>query len=59
MAARNEAEAFAASLAAARRMAEEGILTPDELERAVFLLKQRHGIKDGSPLVRIMLIQAP
>ena len=39
--------------------AESRILTPDELERAVFLLKQRHGIKDCSSLVRIVLIQAP
>ena len=59
MAKRNEAEACAASLAIAKRMAEEGILTREELGKAEILLKQKHGIKDDSPLVRIVLIQAP
>lgn len=59
MSARNEAEAYVASLALAKAMAREGILTPEELAKAESLLKQRHGIKDGSALVRIMLIQCP
>ena len=48
-----------ASLSFAKAMAREGILTPEELERADSLLKQKHGIKDSSALVRIMLIQSP
>ena len=59
MPARSEAEAYAASLSLAKAMAKEGILTPDELEKAESLLKQKHGIKDSSALVRIMLIQSP
>ena len=59
MPARSEAEAYVASLSLAKAMAKEGILTPDELEKAESLLKQRHGIKDSSALVRIMLIQSP
>ena len=59
MPARSEAEAYAASLSLAEAMAKEGILTPDELEKAESLLKQKHGIKDSSALVRIMLIQSP
>ena len=59
MPARSEAEAYVASLSLAKAMAKEGILTPDELEKAESLLKQKHGIKDSSALVRIMLIQSP
>ena len=59
MPARSEAEAYAASLSLAKAMAKEGILTPDELEKAESLLKQKHGIKDSSALVRIMLIPSP
>ena len=59
MAKRNDAEACAASLSIARRMAEEGILTREELGKAEILLEQKHGIKDDSPLVRIVLIQTP
>ena len=59
MPARSEAEACVASLSLAKAMAKQGILTPDELEKAESLLKQKHGIKDSSALVRIMLIQSP
>ena len=59
MARRNETEAYVASLSLAKAMSKEGILTHEELERADFLLKQKHGIKDSSALVRIMLIQNP
>ena len=59
MARRNESEAYVASLSLAKAMAREGILTHEELERADSLLKQKHGIKDSSALVRIMLIQSP
>ena len=59
MPARSEAEAYVASLSLAKAMAKQGILTPDELEKAESLLKQKHGIKDSSALVRIMLIQSP
>ena len=59
MPARSEAEAYVASLSLAKEMTKEGILTPDELEKAESLLKQKHGIKDSSGLVRIMLIQSP
>lgn len=59
MPARSEAEAYVASLSLAKAMAKEGILTPDELEKAESLLKQKHGIKDSSALVRIMLIPSP
>ena len=59
MARRNEAEAYAASLSAARRMAKAGILTADELERADVLLKQRHGVDEKSALCRMLLIHSP
>ena len=59
MPARSEAEAYVASLSLTKAMAKEGILTPDELEKAESLLKQKHGIKDSSALVRIMLIPSP
>ena len=59
MAGRAEAEAYCASLIALREMRKRGILTAEEAGKADLLLKQRHGIKKSSALVRILLIQTP
>ena len=59
MAKRSEAEAYAASLSVARRMAKQGIITPEELAKAEILLKQSHGVDEKSALCRMLLIQSP
>ena len=52
-------KAYCASLLALREMRKRGILTVEEAGKAELLLKQRHGIKKSSALVRILLIQTP